>query len=77
VFAAILDPERGGSFALTTAVPARIRQFYLPDTNVLITRFSTSGGVGEVQDFMPVTGSDDANGGRCRLIRWVRCVPGR
>jgi GH15 family glucan-1,4-alpha-glucosidase len=32
--------------------------------------------VGEVQDFMPVTGSDDANGGRCRLIRWVRCVRG-
>ncbi|AOR30214.1 glycosyl hydrolase family 15 [Streptomyces fodineus] len=79
VFAAILDAERGGRFELAAAVPARTKQFYFPDTNVLITRFFTEDGVGEVQDFMPVT-SDSAAGageeGRHRLIRRVVCVRG-
>ena len=32
----------------------RVKQLYFPDTNVLITRFLTEEGVGEVVDFMPV-----------------------
>ncbi|MFJ9629318.1 glycoside hydrolase family 15 protein [Streptomyces sp. NPDC101175] len=75
VFAAILDAERGGSFELAAAVPARTKQFYFPDTNVLITRFFTEDGVGEVQDFMPVTGEPDESA-RHRLIRRVVCVRG-
>ncbi|WP_101784286.1 glycoside hydrolase family 15 protein [Nonomuraea indica] len=78
VFAAILDADRGGAFELAAAVPARTKQFYFPDTNVLITRFFTEDGVGEIQDFMPVSeGSGD--GGevdRHRLIRRVVCVRG-
>src|SRR6476620_4307008 len=54
VFAAVLDADRGGSFQLSAAVPARTKQFYFPDTNVLITRFLTEAAVGEIQDFMPV-----------------------
>ena len=54
-------------------MPAKTRQFYLPDTNVLITRFSAENGVGEVQDFMPVAGAAQA---RHRLIRRVVCVRG-
>ncbi|MFF6995328.1 glycoside hydrolase family 15 protein [Streptomyces sp. NPDC008313] len=75
VFASILDAERGGSFALAAAVPARTKQFYFPDTNVLITRFFTDGGVGEVQDFMPV-GGGATEAERHRLIRRVLCVRG-
>ncbi|MET7486194.1 glycoside hydrolase family 15 protein [Streptomyces sp. NPDC005538] len=75
VFAAILDAERGGSFELAAAVPARTKQFYFPDTNVLITRFFTEDGVGEVQDFMPVTSESDESA-RHRLIRRVLCVRG-
>ncbi|MFE2884221.1 glycoside hydrolase family 15 protein [Streptomyces graminifolii] len=75
VFAAILDAERGGSFELAASVPARTKQFYFPDTNVLITRFFTEEGVGEVQDFMPVTGETDEST-RHRLIRRVVCVRG-
>src|SRR5690606_37929107 len=75
VFAAILDAERGGCFELAAAVPARTKQFYFPDTNVLITRFFTEEGVGEVQDFMPVPGAADREG-RHRLIRRVLCVRG-
>ncbi|NUU26087.1 MAG: glycoside hydrolase family 15 protein, partial [Streptomycetaceae bacterium] len=75
VFAAILDAERGGCFELSASVPARTKQFYFPDTNVLITRFFTEDGVGEVQDFMPVDGGS-VEAERHRLIRRVVCVRG-
>ncbi|MFJ9663220.1 glycoside hydrolase family 15 protein [Streptomyces sp. NPDC101219] len=75
VFASLLDADRGGCFELEAAVPARRKQFYFPDTNVLITRFYTEDGVGEVQDFMPVS-QDPAESSRHRLIRRVLCVRG-
>ncbi|MFE5186024.1 glycoside hydrolase family 15 protein [Streptomyces sp. NPDC056628] len=75
VFASVLDTERGGCFELAAAVPARTKQFYFPDTNVLITRFFTEDGVGEIQDFMPV-GVKPAEADRHRLIRRVVCVRG-
>ncbi|MGW2933365.1 glycoside hydrolase family 15 protein [Streptomyces sp. NPDC001156] len=75
VFGAILDADRGGCFELAATVPARTKQFYFPDTNVLITRFFTEDGVGEVQDFMPV-GENCVECERHRLIRRVLCVRG-
>ena len=69
VFAAILDGERGGRYQIAAAFDCATRQLYLPDTNVLITRFLSPGGVGELQDFMPVTGEQ-------RLVRRVICVRG-
>ncbi|MFJ2029563.1 glycoside hydrolase family 15 protein [Streptosporangium sp. NPDC087985] len=75
VFASILDADRGGSFELTADVPARTKQFYFPDTNVLITRFFAADGVGEIQDFMPIAG-DPGEIDRHRLIRRVLCVRG-
>ncbi|MER6615663.1 glycoside hydrolase family 15 protein [Streptomyces xantholiticus] len=75
VFASILDADRGGSFELAASVPARTKQFYFPDTNVLITRFFTEDGVGEIQDFMPVSG-ESTEAERHRLIRRVLCVRG-
>ncbi|MFS4105655.1 glycoside hydrolase family 15 protein [Streptomyces sp. PD-S100-1] len=76
VFAAVLDAERGGRFELAAAQAARTKQFYFPDTNVLITRFFTEDGVGEVQDFMPVTDAGAGEAERHRLIRRVVCVRG-
>jgi GH15 family glucan-1,4-alpha-glucosidase len=69
VFAAILDRERGGHYQIAPAHDCATRQLYLPDTNVLITRFLSPDGVGELQDFMPV-------GDEQRLIRRVACVRG-
>ncbi len=74
VFGSLLDAGRGGFFALAAAIPARTRQFYLPDTNVLITRFFAEEGVGEIQDFMPLR--DPSTGDGQRLIRRVQCVRG-
>src|SRR5947207_9371037 len=54
VFAAILDAGRGGAFRISPDYDGwSSKQLYLPDTNVLITRFLMPDGVGEVQDFMP------------------------
>jgi GH15 family glucan-1,4-alpha-glucosidase len=77
MFASLLDAERGGRFVLRPADGGwQPKQLYLPDTNVLITRFLTDGGVGEVQDFMPVGELRDGSH-RDRLIRRVLCVRGR
>jgi GH15 family glucan-1,4-alpha-glucosidase len=55
VFASLLDPARGGRFQLAAAVDEPThKQLYLPDTNVLLTRFLDDEGVAEVSDFMPV-----------------------
>jgi GH15 family glucan-1,4-alpha-glucosidase len=75
VFGAILDRERGGYYRIAPAEEGlRSKQLYLPDTNVLITRFLSPDGVGEVQDFMPVQQGEE-HGGR-RLIRRVLAVRG-
>src|SRR5580693_3919553 len=58
VFAALLDDKEGGRFQIEPQLTnARIRQLYLPDTNILLTRFLAEEGVAELTDFMPI-GSD-------------------
>ena len=56
VFAAILDDQKGGSFRIASLYEAQHKQMYMPDSNVLVTRFLSDQGVGEVVDFMPVQG---------------------
>ena len=74
VFGRILDEEKGGSFRISpTADGYRTKQLYLPDTNVLITRFLSDAGVGEVIDFMPVGAAEED---RHRIVRIVQCVRG-
>src|SRR5215469_3541348 len=55
VFAALLDDQKGGRFEIRPQLPnMRVRQLYLPETNILITRFLAEGGVAEITDFMPI-----------------------
>ncbi|MEV7182336.1 glycoside hydrolase family 15 protein [Kitasatospora sp. NPDC093679] len=77
VFASLLDSDRGGFCRLAADVgpEATVRQLYLPDTAVLITRFMAPGGVGEVVDFMPPDPSPTPSA-RHRLIRAARVVRG-
>ncbi|MGI9116347.1 MAG: glycoside hydrolase family 15 protein [Gaiellales bacterium] len=74
VFGAILDAEKGGAFKISPVdEDVRTKQLYLPDTNVLITRFLSDQGVGEVIDFMPIGSADED---RHRIVRMVQCVRG-
>jgi GH15 family glucan-1,4-alpha-glucosidase len=73
IFAALLDEHKGGSFCLAPTLDrVRHRQLYLPDTNILLTRFLSEAGVAEVSDFMPV----DEVGRAHTLIRRARTVRG-
>ncbi|MFJ3308744.1 glycoside hydrolase family 15 protein [Streptomyces sp. NPDC086549] len=75
VFGALLDKNKGGHCTVRpTRTTYATKQLYLPDTAVLVTRFMTEAGAGEVLDFMPVTGTTATP--RHRLVRMVRCVRG-
>ncbi len=75
VFAAILDHKKGGRYQISVTGEATHKQLYFPDTNVLITRFLSPKGVGELTDFMPVEPARRAR--RHRIIRRVSAVRGR
>lgn len=54
VFAALLDDKKGGRFSICPVEDDVVsKQLYWPDTNVLLTRFLSAGGVAEIEDFMP------------------------
>lgn len=72
VFAAILDDQKGGRFQIIPDHKYTEKQFYWPDTNVLVTRFLSADGVAEISDHMPV--GDLADTGL--LIRQVEALSG-
>lgn len=73
IFAALLDEKKGGSFQLSPLFEEmKTKQLYLPDTNVLLTRFLSTEGVAEITDFMPV---EELFNGK-ELIRRVTSVRG-
>src|SRR3977135_3394166 len=75
VFAAILDNQKGGRFRIApSGDDFRNKQFYWPDTNILITRFLHADGIGEIEDYMPVGA---VGGSPDQLIRRVRVVRGK
>ena len=77
VFGAILDDRIGGRFQIAPTLEEGVRhkQYYWPETNVLVTRFLHPEGIGEIDDFMPVGGA----GGTAadQLVRRVRVVRGK
>jgi GH15 family glucan-1,4-alpha-glucosidase len=76
IFGALLDHDRGGHLKTRPAVDAFTQQqLYYPDTAILVTRFLTETGVGEVVDFMPVVNPTVATD-RQQLVRMIRCVRG-
>jgi len=76
IFASILDTQKGGWFKIAPATAsAKHKQFYWPDTNVLVTRFLSPRGVGQVIDFMPV-GLKENELGYHGIIRRVQSIRG-
>src|SRR6185436_12865385 len=75
VFGAILDAEKGGRFRIAPAATSGLRhkQYYWPETNVLVTRFLHPDGIAEIDDYMPV---GRGVGPAAQLVRRVRVVRG-
>lgn len=79
VFAALLDAERGGRFAVMPRGTRASAQHYEPSTNVLVTRFECEGGVLELTDFMTLPETDgllDTPDMLQQVVRIARCVAG-
>jgi GH15 family glucan-1,4-alpha-glucosidase len=75
VFAALLDPDKGGVFELAPVIDQpRTVQMYLPESNVLLTRWLGEDSSAEILDLMPAPGVD----GVCRghVIRRVQATRG-
>jgi len=76
VFASILDDNKGGHFKIAPVEDGVTRkQFYWPETNVLITRFLSPGGVVEITDYMPIGENLTATSAR-QIVRRVEMVRG-
>ena len=76
IFGSLLDHDRGGHLRTRpTADTFTRQQLYYPDTAILVTRFLTESGVGEVSDFMPIASTTLASD-RHQLVRMIRCVRG-
>ena len=73
IFAALLDDKRGGRFQIApVSGEFKQRQRYIPDTNILLTRFLGSDGIVEISDFMAI----QPLGHRHNLVRRVKAVRG-
>jgi GH15 family glucan-1,4-alpha-glucosidase len=79
IFAALLDPVRGGSWSIAPASPAAATRRYLDDTNVVQTRFETKSGVLVLTDLMSVSSEESKRtrlGPDHELLRHARCERG-
>lgn len=76
VFARLLDKERGGYFAFEPLHIADVLQEYVPNTNILCTRFVTTEGSFEVIDFMPYYIEDGEYETHPEIIRYIRLLYG-
>ena len=80
-FASILDPDRGGCFAIEPLGDFRRTRAYEPGTNVLVTKFQGADGSLEILDCLLVQAGEDAAGSDLKpahaLLRRVRCSAGK
>jgi GH15 family glucan-1,4-alpha-glucosidase len=78
IFACLLDPDKGGRYSIAPVLQnSRPKQSYLPNTNILLTRFLSPDGVAEVVDFMPVADTiGPEEQGSSRIVRRAKCIRG-
>lgn len=73
VLGALLDAKKGGNWNITPQFEeVEYKQLYLPNSAILLTRFLSDEGLGEVTDFMPVKQNEE----NCVLSRTVRTIKG-
>lgn len=73
IFAALLDPEKGGCFSIRPQLDCpRTKQLYLPESNILLTRFLSDHGVAELTDFMSIHSNDESPNEVVRMVRVIK-----
>nr|MBA2815097.1 glucoamylase [Candidatus Pantoea persica] len=74
IFSALLESDDAGLFSLAPEwQDMRRQQLYLPDTNILQTRWLGAEGIAEITDYMPICDDEKK---MPRLIRRVKMVRG-
>lgn len=78
IFADLLDNEKGGAFTIDPHLDdARNLQLYIPDTNLLLTRWIAEAGSAEIVDLMAYPSTDKVHGPKPQcLIRRVTVTRG-
>src|SRR5436190_23943031 len=79
LFGALIDAAKGGRFSVCPAGRFRSERRYIPETNVLETRFFAGAGEAVLTDFMPVASAEDAARVPLlerELLRLVECTRG-
>lgn len=76
VFAKIIDPERGGCFAICPRETFVAKRRYIPDTAVLETTFETSTGTARLIDCLPVVDGVHPMGPMREVLRIIEGVSG-
>jgi GH15 family glucan-1,4-alpha-glucosidase len=75
VFGSMLDDAKGGRFQIQPELNnRRVRQLYLPDTNILLTRFLAQEGVAELTDYMPISAEGEQPN---EIIRTISVIKGK
>ncbi|MDA4118874.1 MAG: DUF5911 domain-containing protein, partial [Thaumarchaeota archaeon] len=77
VFAALLDSKKGGKFRLAPKEKHSTTQAYEEDTNILTTKFQTSGGSAKLTDFMPCFMQDGKLKTFSAIVRMLEPLEGR
>ncbi len=76
IFGRLLDENKGGFFRVSPKhEDFKSKQFYWPDTNVLVTRFTVEGGIVDMTDYMPV-GEEVKNDMDYYIVRRIKGVHG-
>ena len=76
VFCSLLDHDKGGHFKVSPlGEDITFKQFYWPETNILVTRFLSTHGVAQITDYMPAGRGKDETG-FCWVVRHVHVVRG-
>jgi GH15 family glucan-1,4-alpha-glucosidase len=79
IFAALLDPERGGHWRIHPVPPYSVQRNYIRETNVLQTNFEVSSGSAVLTDLMPVSSEEYKRTALVpdhHLVRQVECLSG-
>ncbi len=80
LFCRLLDAQRGGAFTVAPEDLVESRQYYEPDTAVLVTEMRGPTGMARVTDALTLRQganlTEDAAHGRCELVRWVEALRG-
>lgn len=74
LFCKLLDADKGGSFSIAPQMQDMVaKQLYLPDTNILVSRFLAEDGIAEIIDYMPVIEDES----KCVIVRRISTVRGK